>query len=132
MNGLTGVPLDPATTRLLLPLARALALVNRVVVAPGMVGLLAAGLIPTSSVLSRYFLKASTDWQDEAAVFCLVGATFLCGAFVQTLRGHIGIEAVAGILPPAVNRLRLCVVDLISLLFCTFFAWKSWTLLRDA
>ena len=42
-----------------------------------------ASLVLTSSVVSRYFFKASTDWQDEAAVFCLVGATFLCGAFVQ-------------------------------------------------
>src|ERR1700754_4897186 len=132
MNGLTGVPLDSATPRLLLPLARALALVNRVVVALGMVALLAAALILTSSVLSRYFLKASTDWQDEAAVFCLVGAPFLCGAFVQTLRGHIGIEAVASILPPAVNRVRVVLVDLMSLAFCTFFAWKSWTLLHEA
>ena len=49
-----------------------------------------------SSVVSRYFLHASTDWQDEAAVFCLVGATFLCGAFVQAQRGHVGIEAAVG------------------------------------
>jgi TRAP-type C4-dicarboxylate transport system permease small subunit len=132
MNGLTGVPLDPATPRLLLPLARVLALINRVVVALGMIALIAAALILTSSVLSRYFLKASTDWQDEAAVFCLVGATFLCGAFVQTLRGHIGIEAVASILPPAVNRVRVVLVDLMSFAFCTFFAWKSWTLLHEA
>ena len=60
-----------------------------------MVALLAASLVLTSSVLTRYFLKASTDWQDETAVFLLVGATFLCGAFVQSIRGHIGIEAVA-------------------------------------
>jgi TRAP-type C4-dicarboxylate transport system permease small subunit len=131
-QGLTGVPLDPATPRVLMPLARALAFVNRVVVTLGMVALLAAAVVLTSSVLSRYFLKASTDWQDEAAVFCLVGATFLCGAFVQTLRGHIGIEAVASVLSPAANRLRVAFVDLMSFAFCTFFAWKSWTLLHEA
>ena len=33
-------------------------------------------------------------------MFCIVGTVFLCGAYVQSQRGHIGIEAMAGILPP--------------------------------
>ena len=41
----------------------------------------------------RYFFKTPTDWQDEASVFMLVGATFFCTAYVQSYRGHIGIEA---------------------------------------
>jgi len=118
--------------RWLRPLARALAIVNRAMVAVGMVALVAAAVVLTSSVVSRYFLKASTDWQDEAAQFCLVGATFLCGAFVQGLRGHIGIEALPAVLPPAANRVRLALVDLMCLAFCAFFAWKSWTLLHEA
>jgi TRAP-type C4-dicarboxylate transport system permease small subunit len=51
---------------------------------------------------------------------------------VQTLRGHIGIEAVSSILPPAANRVRIALVDLMSFAFCAFFAWKSWTLLHEA
>ena len=124
--------IDPATPRWLQPLARALRLVNRAVTGLGMVALLAASVVLTYSVVSRYFLKASTDWQDEAAVFCLVGATFMCGAFVQSLRGHIGIEAVASLLSPRLNRVRMCLVDLMSFAFCSFFAWKSWTLLHEA
>jgi TRAP-type C4-dicarboxylate transport system permease small subunit len=57
---------------------------------------------------------------------------FLCGAYVQSQRGHVGIEAVASLLPPAFNRLRQIVVDLASLAFCAFFAWKSWTLWHEA
>jgi TRAP-type C4-dicarboxylate transport system permease small subunit len=114
------------------PLARALDRINGAMVVVGMLALLVASLVLTSSVLSRYFLHASTDWQDEAAVFCLVGATFLCGAFVQNLRGHIGIEAVAGLLPRRLERVRLLLVDLLGLAFCTFFAWKSWTLFHEA
>jgi TRAP-type C4-dicarboxylate transport system permease small subunit len=125
-------PSDPATPRWLRPLAGALALANRAMVAIGMLALIAAACILTSSVVSRYFLRASTDWQDEAAQFCLVGATFLCGAFVQSLRGHVGIEALAAVLPPAANRVRLAVVDVMCLAFCAFFAWKSWTLLHEA
>ena len=123
---------DPATPRALLPLARALAAINRVMVAIGMLALLVASIVLTSSVVTRYFFKASTDWQDETAVFLLVGATFLAGAFVQSLRGHIGIEAVSTLLPKKANALRSVLVDLLSFAFCTLFAWKSWTLLHEA
>ena len=125
-------PPDPAIPRWLRPLAGALALANRAMVGVGMLALVAAACILTSSVVSRYFLHASTDWQDEAAVFCLVGATFLCGAWVQDLRGHVGIEALAAVLPRAADRMRRAFVDVLCLAFCTFFAWKSWTLLREA
>lgn len=124
--------IDPHTPRLLQPLARALLWINQAMVVLGMLALLVAAVVLTSSVVSRYFMKASTDWQDEAAVFCLVGATFLCGAFVQSMRGHVGIEAIAGLLPNALNRLRLMLVDLLGTLFCTFFSWKSWTLFHEA
>jgi TRAP-type C4-dicarboxylate transport system permease small subunit len=122
----------PVATGMLGPLDRALRLVNRVVLSIGMVALLASALVLTYSVFSRYFFKAATDWQDEAAVFLLVGAIFLCGAYVQSFRGHVGIEAIASVLPPVVNRARMVVVDALTLLFCAFFAWKSWTLFHEA
>jgi TRAP-type C4-dicarboxylate transport system permease small subunit len=62
----------------------------------------------------------------------MVGATFLSGAYVQSQRGHVGIAALASVLPPKVNRWRVALADVISFLFCSFFSWKSWTLLREA
>ena len=126
------IGVDPDTPRLLQPLARMLLWINQVLVILGMVALLVASLVLTYSVISRYVMQASTDWQDEAAVFCLVGATFLCGAFVQSMRGHVGIEAIAGLLPKSLNQIRLMFVDLLGSAFCTFFAWKSWTLFYEA
>ncbi len=123
---------DPDTPALLRPIAKALHFINQAMVVLGMLALLVASCVLTYSVISRYVMKASTDWQDEAAVFCLVGATFMCGAFVQQLRGHVGIEAVAGLLPRSLNRLRLMLVDLMCTAFCAFFAWKSWTLFHEA
>ncbi|MEO7057417.1 MAG: TRAP transporter small permease [Caldimonas sp.] len=101
-------------------------------VAFGMLALLAASLVLTSSVVTRYVFKSSTDWQDETAVFLLVGATFLAGAFVQSIRGHVGIEAVATLLSSRADAARRIGVDLLSLGFCALFAWKSWTLLHEA
>lgn len=126
------IALDPHVPVWLQPLARLLLLINRAMLAVGTAALLVASLILTSSVFTRYFLHSSTDWQDEAAVFCLVGATFLCGAFVQSLRGHVGIEALAGVLPEWLNRIRQVLVDLMCMLFCLFFAWKSWALFHEA
>src|SRR6187399_1319927 len=51
------------------PLGRVLELINRGMTYFGMLALLAAALVLTSSVVTRYLMHASTDWQDEAAVF---------------------------------------------------------------
>ncbi len=134
----SGAPPDPSPPQpaprapLLAPLDRALRVVNGAALAVGMVALLASAAVLTYSVFSRYFWKSATDWQDEAAVFLLVGSVFLCGAYVQSFRGHVGIEAIASVLPPSVNRVRMFFVDVFTFLFCTFFAWKSWTLFHEA
>lgn len=113
-------------------LARALALCNRIIVVLAAIALILACLILSYSVLTRTLFHSPTYWQDEAAVFLLVGATFMTAAFVQSQRGHIGIEAFVGMLSPLANRIRLVLVDIASLAFCGFFAWKSWTLTHEA
>jgi TRAP-type C4-dicarboxylate transport system permease small subunit len=105
---------------------------NREIVRLGSIALLAASFILTYSVLTRYFLKVSTDWQDECSVFLLVGAIFMCSAYVQSYRGHVGIEALASILPEAVNRVRRFIVDVFACAFCGFFSWKSWSMFYEA
>jgi TRAP-type C4-dicarboxylate transport system permease small subunit len=113
-------------------LERAMQASNRIIAIPCMAALVVAAAVLTYSVVARYFLKIPTDWQDEISVFLLVGATFLSGAFVQAGRGHIAIEVLAPLLSARVNRIRLALADVISFLFCAFFCWKSWTLLREA
>jgi TRAP-type C4-dicarboxylate transport system permease small subunit len=105
---------------------------NRALLLLSMIALVLTAVVLTYSVVSRYFFHAPTDWQDEASVFMLVGVTFFCTAFVQSHRGHIGIEAVASLLPRSVNAARLLFVDVVSALFCAFFSWKSWALFHEA
>ena len=113
-------------------LERALGVCNNVIVVFAAVALIAACGVLSYSVLGRALFHSANYWQDEAAVFLLVGATFMTSAYVQQQRGHIGIEAFVGLLSPLANRIRLWLVDVASLLFCGFFAWKSWTLAHEA
>ncbi len=111
---------------------RAIAIVNSIAMAFSTIALLAAAIILTESVFVRYFLKRTTDWQDEYSVMLLVAATFLSASYVQSLRGHIGIEALDGVLPERINQARKRIVDVVSVVFCAFFTWKSWTLSHEA
>jgi TRAP-type C4-dicarboxylate transport system permease small subunit len=113
-------------------LNRTMAVLNRAIVIASSLALILASGILSYSVAMRYFFNAATYWQDEAAVFLLVGATFMSSAFVQSIRGHIGIEAFTSHLSPRADAIRMLLVDFASFVFCAFFAWKSWTLLHEA
>ncbi|SFG61467.1 TRAP transporter small permease [Methylobacterium gossipiicola] len=123
---------EPRVPGLLGAIDRAMKAVNGVVMLLGGLALVGACLVLSYSVFVRYWLKEPTDWQDEMAVFLIVGATFFSAAAVQAKRGHVAIEALSGLLPPRVNRIRLLLADLVSIVFVTFFAWKSWSLFHEA
>jgi TRAP-type C4-dicarboxylate transport system permease small subunit len=53
---------------------RAMGDINRLIVILGGLAFVAASLILSYSVFARYWLKIATDWQDETAIFLLVGA----------------------------------------------------------
>lgn len=105
---------------------------DRVLVWACALATIGAGLVLTYSILVRYFLHISTDWQDEMAVFLLVGATFLSAPYVQSVRGHIMIEALGEFLPRRLERVRSSISDLICFAFCAFFSWQCWLLLLEA
>jgi TRAP-type C4-dicarboxylate transport system permease small subunit len=114
------------------PGARLVARINQVIVVLSSIALVLAACVLTYSVIVRYFLKISTEWQDEVSVFLIVGAVFMSSGAIQSQRGHIGIEAIVGLLPARVNHWRILFVDIASFAFCAFFAWKSATLLQEA
>jgi TRAP-type C4-dicarboxylate transport system permease small subunit len=111
---------------------RAMTWCNRVIFVLACIAMVAACIVLSYSVVGREIFKMANYWQDEAAVFLLVGTAFMTSAWVQQQRGHIGIEAFVSLLSPAANRIRLWLVDVVSFAFCTFFAWKSWTLTYEA
>ena len=124
---------SPATSNpLVAGLGRALDVCNRIIVILAGIALVAACVILSYSVLGRALFKSPNYWQDEAAVFLLVGATFMTAAYVQSQRGHVAIEAFTSLMSPLANRIRLWLVDVASFAFCAFFTWKSFTLAHEA
>jgi len=109
-----------------------LARLNGLIVFVSSIALVLAALVLTYSVVTRYFLHLSTDWQDELSVFLIIGAVFTSSAAIQAQRGHVAIEAIVGLLGPRTNAVRQVVVDIASMTFCGYFAYKSWALLAEA
>lgn len=107
-------------------------IVNRIVVVCSAVAVVVAGAVLTHEAVVRYVFHHPADWQDELAVFLLVGATFMSAAWVQQRRGHVAIDAVAEILPAGVEKVRRFVADVASFAFCAFFSWKAWALFDEA
>ena len=125
----TSAPAVPVSSG---PLRRVWDGINQLVTIISSGALVIASCVLTYSVVTRYFLHYSTDWQDEFSVFLIVGAVFMSAAAVQARRGHVAIEAVSVLLPNGVNRIRLLCVDIASFAFCAYFTWKSWLLLDEA
>lgn len=105
---------------------------NGVMAALSAVAIGAAGCVLTWEVVGRYVLGIPSDWQDELSTFLLIGATFASASWTQARRGHVGIDALAHVLPPAADRVRRLLADLAAATFCGYFAWKSFQLLLEA
>ncbi len=127
-TGATDVP----STGLLAPVQAVVTGLNGALAVLSALAIAAAGCVLTWEVVGRYFLGIASDWQDELSTFLLIGATFGSAAWTQARRGHVGIDALAHVLPPAVDAVRRVLADVCSLLFVGFFAWKSWELLVEA
>jgi len=111
---------------------RGLQAFNQVAAFLGSVAIGLAACVLTWEATARYLFKIPSDWQDEVTIFLLVGATFLSAGWVQVQRGHVGIQALSAVLSPQADLVRRYISDVLSLLFCVFFAWKSWSLLMEA
>lgn len=109
-----------------------LEVINTVLAVLSAIAIAVAGGVLTWEVAGRYFFSIPSDWQDELSTFLLVGATFGSAAWVQARRGHVAIDALAHLLPPAADFVRRVLADALSFLFVAFFAWKSWVLLVEA
>lgn len=88
--------------------------------------IVAATLVLTYEVVTRYFLHMTNDWVIELCIFLLIAATFLAAGYTQAERGHVGIEVMDEVLSPRMNRLRRMLGDAMSLVVVGFIARNAW------
>ena len=61
--------------------------------------LVVAVAVTCQMIFVRFVLNASTAWQTEAVIYLVIGATLIGLAYVQSLRGHVNVDAIPLILP---------------------------------
>ncbi len=96
------------------------------------VALLLAAVVLSIGVVSSQLFGRSLKWQDEVAVYLVLGAVFISAARVQSLRGHISIDLFDQLLTPRSRKVRALLIDGVSLIFCFFLAWQSVALLIES
>src|SRR5215467_2786255 len=94
--------------------------------------LVVAAVVLTFGVTSGHVMGRAVIWQDEVTIFLVVGAIFLSSAYVQSKRGHVGIEVLSSYLSPETDRLRHLVVDAVAFCFVAIFAFQAGYLLQEA
>ena len=93
--------------------------------------IVAAVLITCQMIFVRGVLGRSTIWQTEAVIYLMIGATLLGLSYVQRLRGHVGVDLIPTMLPPAGRRVLALFVLLATVAMAaimTFYGWDMFHL----
>ena len=61
-------------------------------------------MITCQMIFVRFVLNQSTIWQTEAVVYMMIAATMLGLPYVQYLRGHVNVDLLPLMLPPALRK----------------------------
>jgi TRAP-type C4-dicarboxylate transport system permease small subunit len=72
-------------------------------------------IIVVAQVFARYVLNSSLFWSEELARYCLVWISFLGASVVYHDKAHPGVNFLASIVSPALERIMTITVHLVSL-----------------
>jgi len=116
----------------LIRLARIVETFNRAMYWFSALAILFSSLILTYEVVMRYFLKIPTIWEIEASIYLGVLATFMGAAYGLKDGAHINIDLIIRALPAGIQSKLHKITSLLSLVFCSYVAWKGWELFWEA
>jgi TRAP-type C4-dicarboxylate transport system permease small subunit len=91
--------------------------------------ILASVLITCQMIFVRAVLGKSTIWQTEAVIYLMIGATLIGLAYVQKLKGHVGVDLIPSMLGPSGRRVLafftlIMTGIMIALMF--YYAYDMW------
>ena len=94
--------------------------------------LAATGAMLTYEVVARYFFIKPTIWAAELSQLCLIWGCLLAMGWVLTLRRHITVNAVTGLLPPGAQRLCAGFSLQVLIVFSVIVTWYGWEIFHDS
>ena len=93
--------------------------------------LIAAGfLIVTTAlvvlnIICRYFFNMGMVWSEEVATGCFVWSVFIGAIACFKRRGHVGVDIVVNMLPPALKRAIATLMDIILVVLNAYMFYLS-------
>ena len=92
----------------------------------------ASVLITCQMIWMRFVMNASTIWQTEMVVYLMIAATMIGLPYVQRLRGHVNVDLVPMLLPPALRRLLAAVTLALTIAVVAVIAYHGFELFHLA
>ncbi len=83
---------------------RTVSLLSRICGIVAALMIFASVLITCQMIWVRFVLNQSTIWQTETVVYLMIGATMIGLPYVQLLRGHVNVDLIPMLLPPALRK----------------------------
>lgn len=91
--------------------------------------ILASVLITCQMIFIRAVLGRSTIWQTEAVIYLMIAATMIGLAYVQKLKGHVGVDLIPTLLGPAGRRIMAIftlIVTGLMMVLMLYYAYDMW------
>lgn len=84
--------------------------------------------VVVGSVFWRYVLDDAPAWSEQVALLLVINVALFGAAVGVRDEGHIGMESLAGLLPPGPRTVVANIVGVISALFGLILAWGCTTM----
>jgi TRAP-type C4-dicarboxylate transport system permease small subunit len=123
---------DSLTQRCEQVFVRAVAAISTVCGIVAALMILLSVLITCQMIWMRFVLNASTIWQTEAVTYLMIAATLIGLPYVQLVRGHVNVDLVPMLLPPAVRKALALLVLALSIAVISIMTFHGYELFHIA
>jgi len=111
---------------------RAITMISRLAGLFGACLLAATGALLTYEVIARYFFIKPTTWAAELSQLCLIWGCLLAMGWLLSMKRHITVNAVTGLLPASAQRVCVALSLVVVLAFSVIVTIWGWDIFYDS